>query len=127
MSDITAAITCGNCGRPLDGSDRFCRECGLPTVRQAGERHRVPVLDTQPGAAPPDTRELRRAFNVQARPAWRAADPADTAPPETTSDVVRATSPTQAVRMASSTLLMLIGLMVFLAAAGVILLWVALR
>jgi hypothetical protein len=105
----------------LDANDKFCRECGLPTMRHAAERKRVP-------AAPPDTGEMRRALNAQPEPApFARSDDEPTPPPETTGDVVRATSPTQAVQMASSTVLMLIALMVVLAVAGAILLAVALR
>lgn len=120
MTDQAPRLACANCGQPLDAADKFCRECGLPTMRHAGERKRVP-------AAPPDTGELRRALNAQPepRPFEREAEPAS--PPETTGDVVRATSPTQAVQMAGSTLAMLFGLMLVLAVAGVILLIVALR
>lgn len=123
MSDQTG--TCANCGRPLDASDKFCRDCGLPTARAASARRPAP-------AAPPDTGEMRRALNVQAEPQpfVRVEDAAEDEPPaapETTGDVLRATSPTQAVQMASSTFMMLIGLMVVLAVAGAVLLFLALR
>jgi hypothetical protein len=120
MTDEASRPTCANCGQPLDAADKFCRECGLPTMRHAAERKRVP-------AAPPDTGELRRALNVQPEPRPFAREAEPPPPPETTGDVVRATSPTQAVQMASSTLVMLFGLMLVLAVAGVILLIVALR
>lgn len=143
MTDETKPLACANCGQRLDPADKFCRECGLPTMRRAAERQRIP-------AAPPDTGEMKRALNavpdpqpfmrLEAEPeatervAPPVAPPADgpltqagTPPPETTGDVLRATSPTQVVQMASSTLLMLIGLMVVLALAGAVLLIVALR
>jgi len=142
VTDETKPLACANCGQRLDPADKFCRECGLPTMRRAAERQRIP-------AAPPDTGEMKRALNAVPDPqpfmrleagpedTERVAPPvapsadgpltrADT-PPETTGDVLRATSPTQAVQMASSTLLMLIGLMVVLAVAGAVLLIVALR
>ena len=117
MTDQDSRPACANCGQPLDAADKFCRECGLPTMRHAAERKRVP-------AAPPDTGALRRALHAQPEPQPFDRPPS---PPETTGDVVRATSPTQAVQMAGSTLMMLIGLMLVLAVAGVILLIVALR
>jgi hypothetical protein len=117
MSQEAPAQTCANCGQPLDPADKFCRECGLPTMRHASDRKRVP-------AAPPDTGEMRRALNVQADPPPSASAP--TPPPQTTGDVIKATSPTQAVQMASSTLLM-IGLIVLLALAGIALLVLALQ
>lgn len=123
MSDQPAVLSCANCGQILEATDRFCRECGLPTLRQAA-RPRVP-------AAPPDTAELQRALEAQPEVTAFIRDegPTEAAPPpaETTGDVLRATSPTQAVQMAASTMMMLVGLMVVLAVAGVILLVLALK
>jgi hypothetical protein len=76
---------------------------------------------------------MRRALNAlpDPQPFLRSdAEPAatnPTPPPQTTGDVVRATSPTQAVQMATSTLVMLIGLMLVLAIGGIVLLVLALR
>jgi len=137
MTDQPAEdLKCANCGQPLDASDKFCRECGLPTVRHAVERQAVKV-------EPPDTREMKRALDVpEPKPFVRVEPelfdtdelpglPPDTItatavlpPPETTGDVVRATSPTQMTRMAASTLLM-IGLIIFLAITGVVLIVLA--
>lgn len=116
MSNSSAEMTCANCGQGLDANDKFCRECGLPTMRTATERKRVPT-------APPDTGEMRRALNVvpDPRPFQR-----ETPPPETTGDVLKATSPTQAMQMATSTLVM-IGVIVVLVVAGILLLVMALQ
>jgi hypothetical protein len=137
MTDQPAEdLKCANCGQPLDVNDKFCRECGLPTVRHAVERQAVKV-------EPPDTREMKRALEVpEPKPFVRVepepfdsddlpglppdtlTTPAVLLPPETTGDVVRATSPTQVTRMATSTLVML-GLIAVLAIAGVVLIVLA--
>jgi hypothetical protein len=101
---------CANCGRPLDPSDRFCRDCGLPTVYQARTQRLA--------AAPPDMGELKRAFDLEPdpKPFTRpdAEDESEAAVKEelTTGNVVRATNPTQAFRMASSTLVMIAAIVV---------------
>lgn len=129
MSDQPAQdLRCANCGQPLDARDKFCRECGLPTLRHAAERRPVHL-------EPPDTVELRRALDAapEPRPFLRVeaapADEADpdapvTSLPETTGDVLHGTNPTQMTRLAGSTLIM-IGLIVVLVIAGVVLLLIA--
>jgi hypothetical protein len=130
MTDQPVELQCANCGQPLDATDKFCRECGLPTVRNATERKLVQ-------AAPPDTAELRRALNVMPdpKPFERLESEDDlseepTAPnpraPDTTGSVIQATNPTFAAQMASSTLLM-VGIIVLLASAGIVLLVMAFR
>jgi len=130
MSDQpTEDLRCANCGQQLDARDRFCRECGLPTLRHATERKPVHL-------EPPDTVELKRALDAtpEPRPFLRveaAADddadqPAPNTPvPETTADVLRGSGPTQMTRLAGSTLFML-GLIAVLVIAGVVLLLMAL-
>lgn len=122
-------LFCENCKHRLDPTDKFCRECGLPTLRRA--QTQAQVL-----AAPrPDTDEMRRALDAvpDPRPFLRPAPETDAAPMAestaehlTTSDVVRATNPTFAARMASSTALM-IGVMIVLAVAGILFLVLAFR
>ena len=124
--DVTAASpepACENCGQRLYPTDKFCRECGLPTVRLAQAQKRVP--------APPDTGEMQRALDAMPDPrpfARQEPEPeeADEPPEATTGSVVRATNPTFAFRMASSTLLM-VGVVIALAAAGIVLLVLAFR
>ena len=117
-------LVCANCGRHLDPTDKFCRDCGLPTARQA----RAQKL----AATPPDTGELKRAFDVQpdlkpfARPEPKVEDEADAEEPLTTGSVVRATSPTLAASLASSTVLM-VGVIVVLAVAGIVFIVLAFR
>ena len=118
-------LTCANCGRPLDAADKFCRECGLPTPRQAQTQKQVPAL-------PPDTGEMQRALDAvpDPTPFARVESAPAAGPPEggeaTTSSVVRATSPTFAFQMASSTLVML-GVFVVLAVLGIVFLVLAVR
>ncbi len=128
MSDQTDQdLRCANCGQLLDASDKFCRECGLPTLRHAAERKPVHL-------EPPDTVELQRALNSapELKPFLRVEaapdESEDLAPslPETTGDVLHGTSPTQMTRLAGSTLIM-IGLIVVLVIAGVILLLMAIN
>ncbi len=127
-SSISLDVRCANCGQQLDAHDKFCRECGLPTMRHAAERKQVQV-------EPPDTAELQRALNVvpdprpfvRAEPEPEALDEAGpTPPPQNTRELLRATSPTQTMRMAGSTLVM-IGLIAVLVVAGVALLAMALQ
>ncbi len=131
MSAQPTELKCANCGQPLDAADKFCRECGLPTLRQAADRKPA-------HAAPPDTAELKRALNVTAdpRPFERlehnddppTAEPAKPQPktPDTTGSVIQATSPTFATQMAASTLIM-IGIIAVLVVAGIVLLVMAFR
>ncbi len=116
----SATIPCANCGHPLDATDKFCRECGLPSAGPARPR---PV----PGP-PPDTDELKRALNVmpEPRPFVRSEADDDLPDPESTSDVVHGTSPAHSVQMATSTLVM-IGLIVVLTIGGVVFLVLAVR
>lgn len=131
MSDQPAQdLRCANCGQSLDANDKFCRECGLPTLRHAAERKPVHL-------EPPDTVELKRALEatpepkpfLRVKPALDEADapylPA-TPLPETTGEVLHGTSPTQMTRLAGSTLIM-IGLIVVLIIAGVVLLLMAIN
>jgi hypothetical protein len=119
------AQTCANCGQPLDANDKFCRQCGLPTLRQAEAQKRVPT-------SPPDTGEMKRALDATPEPLpFLRLEPEfepgeDEIPEDTTSSVVRATSPTQAMRMASSTLLLVVVIFI-LAVAGMVLLILALK
>jgi hypothetical protein len=120
-----AELRCANCQHRLDPTDKFCRECGLPTLHRAHTQRAVPT-------PPPDTAEFRRAMDVAADPRpFIRETPADepsgqvTDPPDlTTGSVVRVTNPTQAAQMAASTLLM-VGLIVVLAVVGVALLVLA--
>jgi hypothetical protein len=129
MSDQPAQdLRCANCGQQLEARDKFCRECGLPTLRHAAERKPVHL-------EPPDTVELKRALEAtpEPKPFLRVEPMLDDANepdlpatplPETTGDVLRGTSPTQMTRLAGSTLIM-IGLIVVLVIAGVVLLLMA--
>jgi len=122
---IPAVQTCANCGQPLDANDKFCRQCGLPTLRQAEAQKRIPT-------SPPDTGEMKRALDATPEPLpFLRLEPeletlGDETPEETTSSVLRVTSPTQATRMASLTLLMVV-VIVILAVAGMVLLVLALK
>jgi hypothetical protein len=122
-------LFCENCKHRLDPTDKFCRECGLPTLRRAETQAQVLA------APPPDTGEMQRALDAvpDPRPFLRPAPETDAASvPErtaehlTTSDVVRATNPTFAAKLASSTTLM-VGVMIVLAVAGVFFLVLAFR
>lgn len=116
---------CANCNQPLDLTDKFCRECGLPTLRRAEAQAQISALS-------PDGDELKRALDsaTEPRPFLREeAEPtAPAMPPEPlhTSDVVRATNPTFITNLASSTALM-VGLIVMLAVVGIVLIVLALR
>jgi hypothetical protein len=118
-------LRCGSCGHPLDATDKYCRECGLPTLHRAALQRAVPT-------APLDVEELRRALDAapDPQPFVRAAA-APVAEPGasedlTTSRVLNVTSPTFAFQMAGSTLLM-VGLIIFLIGLGVLLLVMAIR
>jgi hypothetical protein len=117
-------LVCANCSRRLDPTDKFCRDCGLPTARQA---------QTQKLAStPPDTDELKRAFDVQpdlkpfARPEPEIEEEMEAEEPLTTGSVVRATNPTFAANLASSTVLM-VAVILVLALAGIIFIVLAFR
>ncbi len=115
-------LDCANCGQPLDPSDKFCRECGLPTLRRAEAQAQVPTLT-------PDTDELKRALDptLEPRPFVREeVEPTTPAEPLHTSEVVRATNPTFITNLASSTALM-VGLIIVLTLAGMTLIVLALR
>jgi hypothetical protein len=94
----------------------------LPTIRQAEAQR-------QAAALPPDTGELKRALDMtpEPQPFTRAeTEEGAASAEETTGSVVRATSPTHAVRLAASTVVMIAAIM-FLAGVGVVLLITALR
>ncbi len=116
-------LVCANCGRHLDIADKFCRDCGLPTVRQAQRQKQVAVM-------PPDTNELHRALNAAApdpKPFVRGGTTPPPPPgPDTTGDVLRATNPTATTKMATATTLMLVMIAVF-AILAVVFLVLALR
>ena len=122
-SSTSHGLTCSNCGQPLDVSDRFCRECGLPTVRQAEAQRKA-------ASVPPDTAEMKRALEMapEPEPFTREEEPGadldDAA--DSTGSVLKATSPTQAMRMAIPTAIMIVVIM-FLAGVGVVLLLTALK
>jgi hypothetical protein len=114
-----AELRCANCQHRLDPTDKFCRECGLPTLHRAHTQRAVP-------SPPPDTAEFRRAMDVAADPrpfiretpaSGQGVEPVES-PDLTTGSVVRVTNPTQAAQMAASTLVM-VGLIVVLAVVGV--------
>ena len=124
------SLRCANCHRPLDATDKFCRDCGLPTLHRAEAHAQMPV-------ASPDTSEMQRALDAapngtpDPRPFLRE-EPAEvisesaSAEPMTTGEVVRATNPTFVAQLASSTALM-VGVMVVLVVAGVLMLFFAFR
>jgi hypothetical protein len=130
------AIRCANCGQRLTTNDKFCRQCGLPTLQQAQAQKRIP-------SPPPDTGELERALEAQPdpRPFLRAesneaelqallateVDEATGSEPLTTTDMVNATNPTLAVQKATLVLGMIAVLAIIAALAGVVLLALALR
>ncbi len=121
VGEANAEIRCGSCGQPLDTTDKFCRECGLPTLRRAEILRAVPT-------APPDAAEFRRAMDHAPDPApfLRAEPEAGGSTELHTSEVLKVTSPTFATQLAGSTLLM-VGLMVFLMGLGALLLVLAIR
>jgi hypothetical protein len=121
-----AELRCGNCGQQLDPADKFCRECGLPTLRRAQAQRAIP-------SAPPDTREFKRALDTpvpEPQPFVRTVSVPE-APPEpqpdlTTGGVLKATSPTFTTQLAASTLLM-VAVVIFLFGLGVLMLVLAFR
>ena len=109
MAEASAELVCANCGRRLDPLDKFCRECGLPTMRQAQRQKQIPAM-------PPDTGEMQRALNAATpKPFVRVEPlPAPEAPAaETTGDVLKTTSPTQTTQMATATMVMLVMIAIF--------------
>ncbi len=121
---VEPELRCANCGQRLDVSDKFCRECGLPTIRRAEIQRAVLAVP------PPDTQELKRALDgmPEPQPFVRASPdaPPDAGQELTTGSVLRVTSPTFATRAAMSTLFM-VALIVFLVGLGVLLLVLAMR
>ena len=123
MADIE--LHCANCGQPVDHTDKFCRECGLPTLRRAEAQAQVPTFAPNPN-------ELPRTLDPDPEPQpflREAAEPDEASVvdvPLHTSDVVRATNPTFAANLASSTALM-VGLIVVFAIIGIALILLALR
>jgi len=110
-------IFCENCHQRLDPTDKFCRQCGLPTLRQAQAQKRVPGL-------PPDTAELQRNFEVQPDPTpfLRAGggvmtNQEDSTQTPTTGTVLRATNPTRAFQSSAVTIIM-VGLIIFMVLAA---------
>ena len=122
---MSVELHCANCNNRLDPTDKYCRECGLPTVHRS-ETQRMAA------ASPPNVAELKRAMDVAADPApfARSADESTqalaAAPELTTGSVVKLTNPTFAAQMAGSTLLM-VGLIVVLVVIGLALIVLALR
>jgi hypothetical protein len=118
-------LFCENCHQRLDSTDKFCRQCGLPTVRQAQAQKRVPDF-------PPDTAELKRNFEVQPDPSPFLRTGGDASSQETlmqtptTGTVLRATNPTHTLQSASVTIIM-VGLIIFMVLAGAALLILAFR
>ncbi len=122
---MSAELRCSNCDNRLDPTDKFCRECGLPTVHRS-EAQRLAA------AEPPNVAKLKRAMDVAADPAPFAGTPgprqgASRGQPElTTGGVVRVTSPTFAAQLAGSTLIM-VGLIVVLVVVGIVMIVLALK
>ncbi len=119
-------LFCENCHQRLDPTDKFCRQCGLPTLRQAQAQKMVPGL-------PPDTVELKRYFEVQPDPspflragADVSSDQETLAQTPTTGSILRATNPAHALQSASVTIIM-VGLIIFMVLAGAALLILAFR
>jgi len=120
-----AGLQCASCHHPLDATDKFCRECGLPTLLKAQTQRAVPTH--APGVAP-----ARAGLEVLpdpppfVRPAADSTRPVEASGELTTGGVVRVTSPTMATQMAFSTVIMVV-VIVALVAAGVTLLVLAFR
>lgn len=119
-------LTCSACGQALDATDKFCRECGLPTLHRAEAHRRATELP------PPNVAELRQALDGDPAPRPVPAPgpglPLVPAGPQepTTGSLLKVTSPTTATRLAGSTALMLV-IILALAAAGVLMFVLALR
>lgn len=124
-SELKLGLLCGSCGQALDATDKFCRECGLPTLRRAQLLRAMPE-------APPDTDEFKRAMEMAPDPQPFLRSTARVTSDDggglelSTSGVLKATNPAFATQMAGSTLLM-VGLAVFLFGLGVLLLVLAFR
>jgi hypothetical protein len=117
---VVPQIACANCGQVLDAADKYCRECGLPTLRRAQIQHAVPIRASDAAVIGRET-----LANYEPLPFERVADVG--AEPDTalnTGSVLRATSPTLATQLAASTALMVL-LTLALLAAGVLLLVLA--
>jgi hypothetical protein len=124
MDASPAELKCSNCDHALDVSDKFCRECGLPTLRRAQQQHAAVV-------EPPDTHEMRRALDAvpDPRPFQRPGitAPTGTTRDETTSSVVQVTNPTFAASWLAGPSLVMVGLMILFALGGIVLLVLAFR
>jgi hypothetical protein len=122
---MSPELRCANCDQRLDPTDKFCRECGLPTVHRS-EAQRLAA------AMPPNADEFKRAMDVVPNPTpfIQAADQLPSASVSAselaTSSVVKVTNPTFAAQMAGSTWL-LVGAIVVLVAIGIALIVLALR
>ncbi len=120
-----AGQQCASCHHALDATDRFCRECGLPTLLQAQTVRAVPTH--APGMPEP-----RRGLDVVPDPppfvrhAADATHPLEESGELTTGGVVRVTSPTMATQMAISTVMM-VALIAMFVVVGVVLLVLAFR
>ena len=116
-------LRCSNCDNRLDPTDKFCRECGLPTVHRADAQRLA-------AAEPPNVAELKRAMDVAADPTPFEAAPGPRGSGGqvelTTGGVVKVTSPTFATHLAASTLIM-VGLIGVLVVVGIALIVLALR
>ena len=120
---MSANLRCSNCDNRLDPTDKFCRECGLPTVHRS-ESQRLAA------AEPPNVAELKRAMEVAADPtpfAAKAGPHGSGGLPElTTGGVVKVTNPTFAAQLAGSTLIM-VGLIAVLVVVGIALIVLAVK
>ena len=120
---MSADLQCSNCDSRLDPTDKFCRECGLPTVHRS-EAQRLAAAEA------PNVAELKRAMDVAADPAPFAAAPGPRAggglPELTTGGVIKVTNPTFAAQLAGSTLIM-VGLIAVLVVVGIALIVLALK
>ncbi len=116
---------CANCHRSLDDMDKFCRECGLPTLLQAQALRAVPTDAPGTPAVRPGLEEMPDPQPF-VRPGADPTRPVEPSGELTTGGVVRVTSPTLATQMGLSTVVMVV-LIVALAAVGVTLLLLATR
>jgi hypothetical protein len=114
-------LFCENCHQRLDPTDKFCRQCGLPTLRQAQAQKQVPGY-------PPDTAELKRNFEVEPDPTPFLRTETQLTPDQTptTGTVLRATNPNHTFQSATTTIIM-VGLIIFMVLAGAALLILAFR
>ncbi|MCC7359159.1 MAG: zinc ribbon domain-containing protein [Anaerolineales bacterium] len=121
--DSPSGLQCANCHHALDATDKFCRECGLPTLRQAEAVRAVP--QHSPGL-PSAVTEQAPDPQPFVRSATDATSPSEPEAELTTSGLVRVTSPTLATQMALSTVVMVVLILAFMA-AGITLLVLAFR